>query len=50
VIAVVDHWVKERKLAKGEDHPSRPKGFKSTKDNGVAVYVLRRGSGFFARD
>ena len=50
VIAVVDHWVKQRKLAKGEDHPARPKGFKSTKDNGVAVYILRRASGFFAQD
>jgi uncharacterized protein (TIGR03067 family) len=50
VIATPVHWAKERNLGKGEDHQARPTEFKSTKDNGVEVFILRRGSGYFAQD
>ncbi|MBA4064340.1 MAG: hypothetical protein C0501_11635 [Isosphaera sp.] len=49
IVALAD-WTKERKLGKGEDYPARPKEFNSTKDNGVQVYVLRRGKAMYDQD
>ena len=50
VVALPANWARERKLGKGEDYPDRPKEFKSTKDNGVEVYVLRRGTAMYEQD
>jgi uncharacterized protein (TIGR03067 family) len=50
VIALAADWKRERKPGAGEDYPARPKEFRSTKDNGVAVSVLRRGKGMYDID
>ena len=50
VVALAADWKPERKLGKGEDYPTRPKEFRSTRDNGVEVSVLRRGKAMYDVD
>lgn len=50
VVALPANWKRERMLRKGEDYTARPTEFKSTKDDGVDVYILRRGTAMYDQD
>jgi hypothetical protein len=41
LVLALGPWTKERAFGPGADYPERPKEFRSTKENGVTVLVLK---------